>query len=145
MKIRGLWKVPHMRGWLWSTLGLAVVGRAMLSKSLIQFSADGWVCVLRPDYGRINGDLLLKDLCQHAVTPRTVVVMPLTPWHSTVDSHLCRRLLDTHRQVGLSLLWGHCSFLLGLGAHKVLLCPPRVCFMGDSQSFYRIPRLGNRL
>ena len=26
------------------------------------------------------------------------------------------------------LLWGHCSFLLGPGAHEVLLCLPRVCF-----------------
>ena len=25
-------------------------------------------------------------------------------------------------------LWGHCSFLLGPGAHKFLLCPLRVCF-----------------
>ena len=26
------------------------------------------------------------------------------------------------------LLWGHCSFLLGPGVHKVLLCLLRVCF-----------------
>ena len=25
------------------------------------------------------------------------------------------RLLETHRQVWVSLLWGHCSFLLGPG------------------------------
>ena len=50
---------------------------------------------------------------------------------------------DTHRQVCLSLLWGHCSFLPGPGAHKVLLCPPRVCFPGGSQSFCWIPSLGN--
>ena len=31
------------------------------------------------------------------------------------------------RQVLLSLLWGHCSFLLTPGVHKAL-CPPRVCF-----------------
>ena len=31
-----------------------------------------------------------------------------------------QRLLDTHGQVWLSLLWGHCSFRLGPGAHKVL-------------------------
>ena len=39
-----------------------------------------------------------------------------------------RRLLDTHKLVWLSLSWGHCSFLLVPGAHKVCLCPPRVCF-----------------
>ena len=54
--------------------------------------------------------------------------VPLTLQQATANPHLCQRLLDTHRQVWLSLLWGHCSFLLGPGAHKVLLCPPRVCF-----------------
>ena len=81
-------------------------GRAMLSKSLIQFSADGWGCVPthppyrpRPNCGRgigSNGGLLQKDLCQHATAPRTVVVsasdpaaghygptsLPETPGHS---------------------------------------------------------------
>ena len=46
----------------------------MLSKSLIQFSVDGWGYVpslmfdLRPNYGRgneDNGNLLQKDLCMH--------------------------------------------------------------------------------
>ena len=39
---------------------------------------------------------------------------------ATANLRLCQRLPDTHRQVWVSLLWGHCSFLLGLGAHKVL-------------------------
>ena len=34
--------------------------------------------------------------------------------------HLCQRLLGIHRQVWVSLFWGHCSFLLGPGAHKDL-------------------------
>ena len=50
-----------------------------------------------------------------------------------------------HRQVWLSLLWGHCSFLLGPGAHKILLCPPKVCFLKGAQSVFWIPRLGNLL
>jgi len=45
MRIRGLWKPPGGRDWLWVKVGLALVGRAMLSKYLIQFSADGWGCV----------------------------------------------------------------------------------------------------
>ena len=36
--------------------------------------------------------------------------------------------LDTHRQVQHSLLWGHCSFLLGPGVHKVLFVPSRSLF-----------------
>ena len=45
MRIRGLCKLPDERDWLWQKLSLALVGEAMLSKSLIQFSADEWSCV----------------------------------------------------------------------------------------------------
>ena len=44
----------------WGKLGLVLMGRAMLHKSLIQFSMDGQGCVpsllfdLRPNYGRGN-------------------------------------------------------------------------------------------
>ena len=41
---RGLCKLPDGRDWLWGKLDLALVGRAMLSKSLIQLSASGWGC-----------------------------------------------------------------------------------------------------
>ena len=40
-EVGDLWKLPDGRDWLWGKLGLALVGKAMLSKSLIQFSADG--------------------------------------------------------------------------------------------------------
>ena len=33
--------------------------------------------------------------------------------------------MDTHRQVWVSLLWGHCSFLLGPSVHKVLFVPSK--------------------
>ena len=35
---------------------------------------------------------------------------------------------DIRRQVWDSLLWGHCSFLLGPGAHKVLFVPTKSLF-----------------
>ena len=43
---------------------------------------------------------------------------------ATTDPHLHRRLLDTHRQVWVSLLWGHCSFLLGPGAQGSVCALP---------------------
>ena len=49
--------------------------------------------------------------------------VPLTPQQAIVHPCLLQRLLDTHRQVWLSLLRGHCSFLLAPGAHKVLFVP----------------------
>ena len=44
-RIRGLWKLPDGRDWLRGKLGLVLMGGAMLSKSLTQFSVDGWSCV----------------------------------------------------------------------------------------------------
>ena len=46
--------------------------------------------------------------------------VPPTLQLATTDPHLHQRLLDTHGQVWVSLLGGHCSFLLGPGVPKVL-------------------------
>ena len=48
----------------WGKLSVVLMGRAMLSKSLIQFSVDGWGCVssLRPNYG---GELE-KEMATHS-------------------------------------------------------------------------------
>ena len=54
--------------------------------------------------------------------------VPPTLQQATADPHLCQRLLDTHRQVWISLLWGHCSLLLGPGAYKVLFVPSKSLF-----------------
>ena len=58
-------------------LSLALVGKTMLSKSLIPFSAYGWGYV--PSYGRSNGDLLQKELCQHTTPPGTAAISVLDP------------------------------------------------------------------
>ena len=88
--------------------------------------------------------------------------MPLTLQQATSNPHLPWRLLDTYRQVWVSLLWGHCSFLLGPGTHQVLFVLsknlfPQSCvgsvikshfkvkLPGGSQSLCQIPRLGNLL
>ena len=61
----------------WGKLGLVLMGEAMLSNSLIQFSVDGRSCVpsllfdLWPNYGggdEDNGDLLQKVQCMHCCT-----------------------------------------------------------------------------
>ena len=44
-KDKGLWKLPNGRDWLRGKLDLVLLGAAMLSKSLMQFSVDGWSCV----------------------------------------------------------------------------------------------------
>ena len=58
-----------------------------------------------------NGDLLQKVPCMHCCTqcPQPCSRPPLT--HASAGE--CS---NTHRQVWVSLWWGHCSFLLGPGA-----------------------------
>ena len=46
--------------------------------------------------------------------------VPLPLQQATANPRLCWSLLDTHKQVWVSLLWGHCSFLLSPGVHKIL-------------------------
>ena len=117
MRIRGLWKLPDERDWLWVKLGLALVGKAILSKFLIHFSADGCACIpslwigLRPAH---KGSQDCRCQCTYPCSrPLLIHTSQETPGKS---------------QVWLSLLWGHCSFLLGPDVPKVLLCPQRVCF-----------------
>ena len=108
---------------------LFMMSGAMISKSLIQFSVNLQGCVpsllfdLRPNYGGGNEDNYFKRF--HA---GTAALSASNPQQATDDPHLCQRLLDTHRQVWVSLLWGHCSFLLGPGAHKVLFLPSKSMF-----------------
>ena len=104
----------------------------MLSKSLIQFSIDGCGCVpslffdLRPNYEvmKIMATSFEKS-CAHTATLHSVFP---TLHQGSANPRLRWRLLDTHRQVWLSLLWDHCSFLLGSGAYKILFVPSKSLF-----------------
>ena len=78
--------------------------------------------------GVTNGNLLEKNLCQHAMVPRTVVLIASDPTEGHCQPKLLQKLLDTHRQVCLSLLWHHCCFLLVPGTHKVLFVPSKSLF-----------------
>ena len=85
-------------------------------------SSSQWLC------GGANGDLLQEGLCHKLHLPGRLQSESLSPWQATVNPCLCWRLLDTHRHVWLSLLWGNCSFLLHSGAHKVLFVPSKCLF-----------------
>ena len=81
--------------------------------------------------------------------------VPPTLQEATAKPHLCQRLLDTPGHVWVGLLNGHCSFLLGSGACKLLFVPskslfPQSCVISDgsmaelmvtsSKRAYAIPR-----
>ena len=58
--------------------------------------------------------------------PGLLLPVSLCPRWATAHWCLHRRPSSTSRYVWFSLLWGHCSTPLGLGACKILLCLPRV-------------------
>ena len=58
----------------------------------------------------------------------TATLSPSILQQATADPRVHRKLLDTHGQIWVSLLWGHCSFLLGPGVHKLLFVPSKSLF-----------------
>ena len=129
--IRSLWKIPDGRCWLRGKLGLVLMGRAILRKSLILFSVDGWGCTpslfdLRPNYGRSNednGDFLQKVPYRHCYIqgPKLCSRPPLTH-ASTGDSWT---LIGKSRSVSCEV---SAPFSWVLVPTRFCLCPPRVCF-----------------
>ena len=80
-----------------------LMGGVMLSKSLIQFSVDGWGCVpsllfdLRPNYSGGNEDI--RDLLQKVPFKSLLHSVTLTLQQVTSDPFLHWRLLDSHRHI----------------------------------------------
>ena len=64
-----------------------------------------------------------------------VLLHPVPPalQQATADPRLHQRLLDTPGQGWVNLSWGHCSFLLGPGARKVLIVPAKSFFPSPVQ------------
>ena len=100
----------------------------MLSKSLIQFSVDGWGCV----------PSLLFTWGQTMVEVMKIMATPFKRSHACTATLSalwpCSRPPLTHVSSGDSwTLPGKsgsvfCSFLLGPGGRRFCLCPPRVYF-----------------
>ena len=102
----------------------------MLSKSLIQFSIDAWYCV--PSLLFTWGQTMVEVMKIMATSFKrshacTAALSAPALQQATTNPRLCWRLLDTHRQAWVSLLWDHCSFLLGAGAQGSVCALPRVC------------------
>ena len=98
--------------------GSVLLSGAMLHKSLIQFFVDGWGCVpsllfdLRPNYGGGNEDNGAQPCSRLALT------------HASTG--------DSWTLIGKSgsvFCWGHCSFPLGPGAHKILFVSSKSLFL----------------
>ena len=112
-------------------MGLILMGEAVLSKSLILFSVDWWSCVpsllfnLGPNYGggnEYNGTSFKRSHAHTAAlsAPNSEAghLPPMSPLETPGHSH----------QIWVSLFWGHCSFLLCPGMHKVLFVTSKNTF-----------------
>ena len=116
---------------LWGSLGLVLMGGAMLSKSLIQFSVEvlglsSLLFDLRPSYGgdnENNGDLLQNVLCMHCYTqcPQRCSMPPLTHASTRECWTLTGKSGSFSCGVTVPFSWVlvHTSFCLS---------PPRDCF-----------------
>ena len=100
----------------------------MLSKSLIQLSVDGQGCVPSLLAGRTVVEVMKVVVTSFERSrARTAALSAPSPAAATADPRLHQRL-DTRGQVWGSFLLGHCSFLLGPVAYKVLFVPSRSLF-----------------
>ena len=114
-------------------LGLVLMGEAMLSKSLIQFLLMGGAVFpscyyyLEPNYVEIMKIMTSSFKGSHACNATLSV-------HSPAAGHCWPTPLpETPGHTWASLghsLWGHWSFLLGPGVHKVLFVPSKNLFTG---------------
>ena len=93
-RLRGLCKLPDGRDWWWKHLGLALVGSALLSKALIQLSADGWGWVLDrclawgdPALGSMVVGLMAtsKRVYTKGDLPRQLLPVPPSLWWAPAD------------------------------------------------------------
>ena len=128
IRLRGLCKLLDGRDWWWEKLGLALVGRALLSKALIQFSADGCGCipsllVVWPEATQPWG---LQALwwgwwwIPRGFTPRGTLQCPHPRGAPAEPPPGASALAGSFGSVSCR---GHCSFPLGLGVGKVLFVP----------------------
>ena len=105
------------------------MGGAMLSKSLIQFSVDGWGCVpfllfdLGPNYeggNEDNGDLLQKVPCMHCYTQCPQPCSRPPPTHTSTGDSWTLTGKSGSVSCGVTAPFSWCT--------RFCLCPPSVYF-----------------
>ena len=143
---------------LWGKLGLVLMGGAMLIKSLIQFSFDGWSYAsslffdLSPNYGGVNediGHLLQKVPCMHCLTQSPWPCSRIPPTMPLLETPGCSQASLGQSLVGSMLFspgpWCAQSFVCALQESvSPVLCKfcdhiplaSKVKFLGDSQSLF---------
>ena len=132
ISLRSLWNLPDGRDVLRRELGLVLMSVAMLSKSLIHLSVDGWGCVpslsfdLRPNYGRgneDNGDLLQKVPGMYCYTECLGLCSRPLPTHTSAKDSWTLMVKSRSVSSGVTA-----PFSWVLVHRRFCLCHPRDCF-----------------
>ena len=111
-------------------LSLVLMGGAMFSKSLIQFSVDGWAYVpsLLFTWGQTMVEVMkITGSSFKRSHPCTATLSAPTLLQDTADPCLCRRFWTLMGSLGQSLVG---SLLLSSGSvvHRVLFVPSKILF-----------------
>ena len=131
IRIRGLWKLSDGGDWLEGKMCLVLMGGAMLSKSFIQFSADGRGCVpfllfdLRPNYGGGNEDNghLQKVPWTHCCAQCPQPFSRPLPTHASIGDFCTLTGKSGSVSCGVTAPFSWVLVCTGF-----CLCPLRVCF-----------------
>ena len=166
-RLRGLWKLPNGRDWLWGKLGLVLMDGAKLSKSLIQFYVDGRGCVpsllltwdqtmvevmtiLATSFKRSHAYTATLSAPDPAVSHRWPTPLLETPGHSqaSLGQSLVGSLLLS--PVSWCVQNFVCAFQESVSPvlcklYNQIPLASNVKFPGKSQSLSQIPMLGNLL
>ena len=117
--ISGLWKLPDGRDWLRGKLGFVLMSKAMLSKSLIQFSVGRWSCV--PSCCLTWGQTMVEVMKIMVASFKRSQWRTRCPW-------LCSRPPLIHATTGDSWTWAsRGQSLVG----SLLLSPGSWCTQGS--------------
>ena len=131
-RIRGLWKLPAGRDWLWGRLDIVLMGGAILSKSsnfLLMSRVVSPLCCLA--WSQTVDPLETPRHSQASLTQSLVGTLLLSPGSPCTQSLVCAL------QKSVSpVMWKFCN--------QIPLAS-RVKFPGAFQSLCWIPRLGNLL
>ena len=130
-RVRGLWKLPDGRDWLRGNLGLVLMEGAMLSKSLIQFSGDGWSCVPSLLFTWSQTMAEVMKIMVTSFKRSHACIATLSVPNPAIGHHWHTPLLETpgHSQarLGQSLV-GSLLLSPGFWCTRLCLCPLRVYF-----------------
>ena len=125
-RLWGLYNLPGGRDWWWEKLVLVLVGRALLTKALIQLSADGWFCTPSLVVFLTWGDPTLRYMGS---------MVRLMASFKSVDTNddlsLCTHAstgdpLTLAGSFGLVSCWVTAPFLWVLVHTRFCSCPPRL-------------------